>query len=101
MTDRYVDLAVNSVTSFISANLPAALRLIETEKGLAADFLTDPIEYVNAAIPDDNRSPLIEVYDTDWIMDDQSLGLMTVTVAAQINLLSQDIDFVMMQRNMR
>lgn len=66
MALRGADLAVEAVAAELEAELPAALRAIETAASLATNSLTDPIDVVRADVSFDNRSPLV------WVFDDGS-----------------------------
>lgn len=76
--EAYIEKAVNALHSYIQTNYAAALRTIESEQSLTASSLTDPVAYVEAYAPDDNRVPLIEVYEVGWSMEDQRNGIVYV-----------------------
>lgn len=76
--EKYVDRAVKQVAAFIRANLPTQLRQVETDQGLTANSLTDPVEVVEARVPFDTRSPLIEVYEESGVYESFSERLMVV-----------------------
>lgn len=89
---RYVNQAVKSLKSVLSNDLVASLRAVELEESLAEGYLPDPVDIIGCAVPNDNRFPLIEVYYTDWEMDNQTSGTMTVACSIAINYLAPDID---------
>lgn len=64
MALRYGDAAVVALLDTMTADLVASLRSVETELGLDADSLTDPIEIEAAELAQDNRSPLIQIFST-------------------------------------
>ena len=59
----YAEKAVDALHSAYSTNLPTELATVETEAGLSAGDLTEPIEYLKHRAPLDNRSPLVQIYD--------------------------------------
>jgi hypothetical protein len=69
---RYSDRAVTALAAYVRAQLPTHLRALETELELTAGAIADPVEVVERMAPEDNRSPLIEVYDAggSWAASD-------------------------------
>lgn len=63
MTDQFEETAVNQMQSFVQTNLSTYLRAVESADGLAANSLTDPIDYQRASRPFDPRFPLVQIYD--------------------------------------
>ncbi len=60
--ERYADLAVTSLFEYVQANFTAQLRLLETAQGLSVGDMPDPVSYEDADLPDDGRSPSVEVF---------------------------------------
>lgn len=60
--EHHAQKAVKAMAAYIRNGLPAYLRALETEQGLTASSLTDPVAVVEARVPLDNRSPRYEVY---------------------------------------
>jgi len=63
--EKYGDKAVAKLLAWVQAQLPAQLRLVETAQSLTTNSLTDPVDYVAAKVPEDYRSPLIQIYCDD------------------------------------
>lgn len=63
MSAGWIDLAVEAVAAELAAELPAALRAIETANSLSTNSLTDPVAVMRSRVPYDQRSPLVCVYD--------------------------------------
>lgn len=63
MSDQWAELAVEAMRSTLETNLAAELRTHETELGLSSGDLPDPVDYVGALTPFDNRSPLVAVWE--------------------------------------
>lgn len=63
--ERFADLAIVSLAASIEANFATYARALETAQGLAAGTLADPVDVLEANNPNDLRSPLIEVFDSD------------------------------------
>jgi hypothetical protein len=76
--ERYTDKAVKSIAEYLAATIPAQLDTIETEQGLTAGSMEDPVAYVTARVPRDNRSPLVEVFEVAWDFVNQRERLMAV-----------------------
>jgi hypothetical protein len=67
---RHCDKAVAALAaamSDVTNGMVAQLRLIETALGLTASSLTDPVAIVATDVPQDNRTPLVQVYDESWV----------------------------------
>ena len=62
---RYADRAVRKLAAYLQSSVPTALRAIETEEELAANYLVNPVSYLRARAPLDARSPAIYVFDED------------------------------------
>lgn len=62
MATKRARLAVSALVSALSADLPAALRAIETEDGIAVNSLGDPTEIRGAFTPSDQRDRLVQVF---------------------------------------
>lgn len=59
---KYLDKAVATLASYLSANLQTYLTSTEVDCGLSAGTLEMPI-VATAELPEDNRSPLLQVFD--------------------------------------
>lgn len=75
---RFIDLAIDALRDHLEADLPQALRDIETEDGLTAGSLTDPVEVMAARAPADHRSILVQCFEEDWDIVDQRNGVAVV-----------------------
>ncbi len=60
--EHYARKAVVVLAAYIRDNIATYLRAEETELSLTASSLTDPVAVVEARVPNDNRSPLYEVF---------------------------------------
>lgn len=60
--EQYADRAVSALVSYIESNYTTALRAIETAEGLTSGTIDNPLDYVPAHVPDDTRSPLVQVW---------------------------------------
>lgn len=60
---RAPEEAVRRLKAFLESNLAAALRAVETEEGISASSLADPVAFLDYEAPHDNRAPLIAVFD--------------------------------------
>ena len=61
--EKYADKAVAKLAAYLAAQYPAQLRIVETAQSLTTNSLTDPVAYVQADLPDDGRSPLMEIWE--------------------------------------
>jgi hypothetical protein len=59
---RYAESATVAVRDYLAEHLPASLRAVEIELGLAPEELDDPVDVVLSNAPLDTRSPLLEVF---------------------------------------
>lgn len=64
--ERWTQKAVKSLRDYLAANYATQLRAVETAQGLAANSIPDPVEYIAAKVPKDNRVPLVQCYETRW-----------------------------------
>ncbi len=62
--DQYVAKAVKGMQAQLESQLPTEITALETELGLSAGAIVPPVDYVRHRAPQDNRSPLIQVFDT-------------------------------------
>ena len=93
MSGKYVKKAVDALYTTLSTGLQAHLTTVETAEGLGAGDLTAPIAYVKGLVSDDNRSPLIQVYATDWSALDQLNELHSVQCMVVLSYASDaDLD---------
>lgn len=75
----YAAKAVETLRAYLEANLQAELTIVETEDSLAAGALTAPVAYLGYEEPGDNRSPLVEIYETKVDAIDQRNALWAVS----------------------
>lgn len=81
---NYVEYAVDSVAAHLTASLQAELTTVEGEVGLGSGDLAMPT-IIKHFRPDDNRSPLLLVYDDSGIVEgDQRNGLWTIPIVVVI-----------------
>lgn len=98
---RYEEHAVQALLGVLaSAQLTDQLRAVESAAGLSSGALTDPKAVVDAALPFDNRSPLIQVYDESGQMVDQLQGVYAVTCVVLLSY-TGTADIVAGERFMR
>ena len=75
MTTRYFTRANHALADYIETNLPAALRVVETDTSRAANSLLDPEAVVPARLVFDNRTPLIQCFSESMEINDQREGI--------------------------
>ena len=68
--ERYAERAVKALKDYVTSNLAAYLRAVETAQGLDEDSLTDPVAYLDYAAPDDYRSPMVMVWTDGGEVED-------------------------------
>ena len=73
--ERYAQRAIKALRDHYVANLETELRAVETEQSLTANSLTDPVVYVEGYLPNDTRSPIIQVFCMRGTPDDWKNGL--------------------------
>lgn len=78
MAGKHIQKAVDALHSIYSTALAAQLRIVEIDQGLDVGALTDPVEILNHRAPLDNRSPLIQIYETSWQEVDPRNALIAV-----------------------
>lgn len=93
MASEFLDRAVDAVADLLDSTLAAKLRLVETANGLNSGDLTDPIAIVRGQIPNDNRSPLVQVYEEDWGPVEQRNELWRVGISVIVTYTSS-VDLV-------
>ena len=98
--ERYIEHAVKALAEFVEANYQAALTAIEVEQSLDADAIKPPHAYVAAEVPDDNRSPLVEIYADGWGYADQRNGILVVDCKVIVSFVS-DCQIVAGERDLR
>ena len=59
---RYETAAVDALHTQVSAQLATQLAAVETDEGIAAGSLTQPISILKNRAPNDNISPLMRIY---------------------------------------
>lgn len=98
--ERYIDRAVSSLAAYLAATVPAALRAIETEQGLSANTLRNPVAYTTARVPNDLRTPLVKVYDEGGEFVSQRNRLLSVDCSIEVSL-TGDANSETLEANMR
>lgn len=58
----FVEQAVERLAAYLEAEVPGQLRIVESETGMDANALEDPLAFVRARIEWDNRVPLVGVF---------------------------------------
>jgi hypothetical protein len=76
MAARFTDLAVDALADYLVTSLATYLRAVETELGLSSGDLPDPDAYVRANLPFDDRSPRVDVFETEWAFEDDGADTM-------------------------
>lgn len=98
---QYEEAAIAALVNVLaSSQFTDALRALEVDRGLAPRSLPDPVAVVDAFLPNDNRSPLIQVYQDDGDMLDQKEGLYASQAVVAVSY-SGDTDMVANERLMR
>jgi len=83
-TAHFSEKAVESLAAFISSGLPAKLRIVETECGLGAQDLPDPVAVLRGQDEAFGRSPIVEVWEETLASGEP--GDETASVACRIGL---------------
>ena len=86
--ERYTEKAVRSLLAYIESQLGTELDAIETEQSLTSGALGDPSDFVPAMVADDNRSPLVEIYDAGFRFEDQLNSIAVVDCVVAISFAS-------------
>ena len=98
--ERHIDQAVTKLAAYITSNLPAKLRAVESAQSLSTNDLTNPVEVLAHRAPFDNRSPLVEVFDQGWTFEQQRMNLLAVDCTVSITYVS-DSDIAGAEQFMR
>ena len=85
--ERYIDKAVVKLAAYLSANLPAKLRAVETAQSMSVNSLTDPVDVLDHRAPFDNRSPLVECFDEAWNFVDLKNRMVSVDCTIALSYL--------------
>lgn len=83
--ERYADKAVALLLAHLESHLPTEIAAVESEKSAT---MVDPVDYVPADVPGDNRSPMCEVYETGWEWIDQRNSILAVDCMVAISFVS-------------
>lgn len=76
MARQYEEAAIGALVDVLSSSqFTDQLRAVEADRGLTAGSLTDPRAVIDAFVPNDNRSPLVQVYAEGGEIVDQVQGL--------------------------
>ena len=86
--EKHVDQAVVKLAAYLTSNLAAKLRAVETAQSMTTNDLTDPVAVLSHRAPFDNRSPLIEVFDEGWTFEQQRLNLLAVDCTVSVRYIS-------------
>ncbi len=60
---HYVELAVDTMIARYASQMQAELTIVEGENSLTAGDLTPPLKTLDHFAPNDNASPLLQIYD--------------------------------------
>jgi len=86
--ERYAEKAVVLLGAYVESRLPTEIAAIESEQSLGAGAIEDPVAYVLADVPNDNRSPLVEIYDNGGGFDDQLNSIFVADCVVAISFAS-------------
>lgn len=78
---RYIEQAVDALYSQINDDLPGKLDDVESDSGLSAGDLPNPVAVLKYQAPGDMRTPLVQVFDlgmSPYGEDGQRHGVYTV-----------------------
>lgn len=84
MAAQFTDAAVDALADYLESNYPAYLRIVETDLGLDSGDLTDPVAYVRADLPFDNRNPRVDVFEDDWDFSEDDKVLILAEVGCSV-----------------
>jgi len=73
--EKYIDKAVARLLAYYESNFQTYLTAVETAQSLATGAMTAPKDYVPALLPEDTRSPLLQVFATGAKPEDGRCGL--------------------------
>lgn len=82
MAADYIEKAVASVADYLSTNLPAELRQVETDQGLLSGALENPAQVLAYKAVEDTTSPAIQVYCTSGRQVNPNSGLFVFDIDA-------------------
>ena len=90
---RWSSLAIRSLHSMLVAQVPAELRLVETEEERPAGTLLDPRNISRSRQPAQNYSPFIQVYDRGFQFQVQKCRVAVVQCEVSLSwTVSPDLD---------
>ena len=98
--EQHIDKAVTKLKSYLTSNIAAKLRAVESAQSLTTNSLTDPVAVLDHRAPFDNRSPLIEVFEESWRFVDQRQGLVSVDATIAVKYIT-DADISAAENFMR
>lgn len=84
MAHRFTERAVEALRDYIAANYESYLREVETELSLSSGALPNPVAYMQADLPSDNRNPRVDVYEESWEFRDDDRDRMYMVVNCTI-----------------
>lgn len=76
MGSRYTEKAVDALADRLTNNFATQCRTVETAAGISSGALTNPAAIIKARVHNDNRSPLLQVYEErfDFIQQRQDFA---------------------------
>jgi len=86
--ERYAEKAIKLLGAYLTTQFPLEIAAIESEQSLGAGAIEDPVAYVLEEVPNDNRSPLVEIYDTGGDFEDQRNSLFVADCVVAISFAS-------------
>jgi hypothetical protein len=96
-TYRFIDKAVEAIMTHLQTYLPAQIAAVNAERGL---LLTSPLAYVDANVPTDMRSPLVEIFDISGQCTDDHGDEWDIACGVALSF-SGNADLVANERKMR
>lgn len=85
--DKYGARAATSLAGYLKESLPGYLRTTESDVGLAAGSIEDPVDVIVSNAPLDTRSPLFEIYCERSIPEDHLNGIWNCDISVAITYL--------------
>jgi len=64
--EKYIELGHLSMFNFFESNFETYLTAVEVAQSLATGTMAAPVDYIPRQAPEDNRNPLVMVYETDF-----------------------------------
>lgn len=83
--ERYMQLALVALRDFLSSNIGTQLSTIESEQSLGSGALPAPTFLLGPPVPDDNRSPLVEVFPLEGASVEERQRLYAFAIGVAIS----------------